>query len=195
MEKVPEQVFPWLQWQGSTWEKIAEYLRNWVTEGTTAALLQLGEGCSEKGHFPGHSQLPEEAPTVPECKTRSEEGRMQILIRWNQDEYISLSTAFSPHCALRVPRYLMYSCPLYREQPNSPFSLPFSPLEEDRWWAVNAAQTVSCSPFWPHRGPCCPSLQVLPSGFCCRHHQFPQTHPLGCWVCVLWRVQGCSTSK
>lgn len=42
-----------------------------MTEGTTAALHQLAEGCSKKGCFPGHSQLPEEAPTASKCKTRS----------------------------------------------------------------------------------------------------------------------------
>lgn len=143
-----------------------------MTEGTTAALFQLG--CSKKGQFPGHSQLPEEGLTGPECK--GWEGRMQILIRWNHNVYITLSTAFCPSLSSGCLIIWCTLCPLYVEQPNSPFSLPFSSLEEDRWWVVNAAQ-VSCSPFWPHRGSCCPSLQSFRRGFhCCTH--FPKPTPM-----------------
>lgn len=138
--------------------RLPEDMRSLVEWGHS--LLQLGEGCFKKGHFPGHSQLPEKAPAVPECKTRSRRQNAnshQMKPRCvHYPEHGFLPLAVSSGCL--VIWHTLW--PLYIEQPNSPVSLPFSSLEEDRWWVVNDAQAS----FWPHRGPCCPSLQVLPPG-------------------------------
>lgn len=79
-----------------------------MTEGTTAALFQLG--CSTKGQFPGHSQLPEEALTVPECKTGSR--RQNAYSHQMKPRCVHYPEhGFLPLTVLRVPHYLMYSLP------------------------------------------------------------------------------------
>lgn len=151
--------FPLAEWQGKHGREDCQKI--WgagLTEGTP--FFSWERAALKKGHFPGHSQLPEEAPAVPECKTRSrrQNANSHQMKRGcvHYPEHGFLPLAVSSGCL--VIWHTLW--PLYIEQPNSPVSLPFSSLEEDRWWVVNDAQAS----FWPHRGPCCPSLQVLPSG-------------------------------
>lgn len=94
--KVQEQVFLWLQWQGNTLEKIVRRSEElgWL-RAPQQPFTSWERAALKKAIFQGTLNYPKRLQQPPSVR-QGREGKMQILIRWNQDVYITLSMAFCP---------------------------------------------------------------------------------------------------